>query len=173
MRLFPYLFLLTLSALMGCQSAPRVMPCESSDWFELGRQMGTAGRVSGAPEQRQRCPVEFTKVSEALYHNGYNYGLADYCTPEVGFETGRLGKPLLKVCPRPTNLEFEKFYAKGQKVRDIEQANIALDRKISSISGKIKKSKLNRSQKTELDTELSTLAQAKSENQKRLKELQD
>ena len=175
MRLNPfYILILALFSFfnfMGCQSKPKISSCETSDWFEMGRQAGTAGRVTGAPEERGRCPLQFNKVSEALYQNGYNYGLTDYCTPENGYQVARLGLPLLRICPRPTNTAFEASYKKGAKVREIEQANVALDRKISSINVKIKKTRLSASQKQELSGELTGLNEARTANQRRIQKL--
>lgn len=93
--------------------------CASMDWFEYGRRDGSKG---AAKEQidgyRKLCGDEFSGASETLYINGRNSGLVEYCTPQNGYEVGKMGTPYLYVCPSLMEPAFITEMRRGQRHRD-------------------------------------------------------
>ncbi|OFZ19170.1 MAG: hypothetical protein A2Z20_02280 [Bdellovibrionales bacterium RBG_16_40_8] len=74
--------------------------CQELDWYEIGRQDGANGLESLARRQvKTICQNSDQSLSEALYHNGFDAGVAQFCTTKKGFELGRTGAKLVEVCP--------------------------------------------------------------------------
>ena len=161
--------LLLIGGLLGCQSNPKRTLCETADWYELGRRAGAAGQASQVEKERNRCDGHFEASQESIYTNGHNNGLAEYCTSDNGYALGKAGSAVNKVCPRPIDEGFLNGYARGKKVRELESMNENLNRKISSVSQKLKiaKNKTNQDQ-NQLLSELSVLEQERLANQRRM-----
>ena len=169
------LFLVSFLSLLGCQSSPKKTVCESTDWYELGRRNGTSGLNSQMDNERRRCVGHFDTTNEAIYVNGYNNGLAEYCSIDNGYSLGKAGATANKVCPRPTDEPFLAGYARGKKVRELERMNETLDRKISSVSQKLKSAKektAKTSEHNQLMSELSSLEQERQANQRRMGQIE-
>lgn len=168
------LFVVCISTLTACQSSPRRAACESTDWYELGRRAGTTGQESKLEHERKRCDGSFDITSEAVYTNGYNNGLSEYCTADNGYSLGKAGSAANKVCPRPIDEAFLSAYAAGKKVRELEIVNETLDRRISSVSEKLKtaKEKNKDPEKNKLMSELTGLEQERQANQRRMSQIE-
>lgn len=115
---------ITLTALVqiACSSSSTTMNktnCASMDWFEYGRRDGSRGAPKEQIDQyRGLCGHEFSSNSEVLYINGRNSGLVEYCTPQNGFEIGRMGGTYLYVCPSLVEPAFISEMRRGQRHRD-------------------------------------------------------
>lgn len=116
--------LITLSSLLqiGCASSSSTITrtnCTSMDWFEYGRRDGSRGAPKEQVDSyRQLCGSEFNGTSETLYVNGRNSGLVEYCTPQNGFELGKMGATYLYVCPSLMEPAFISEMRRGQSYRD-------------------------------------------------------
>lgn len=129
-----------LAGLCGCQSSPKAASCSQIDWFELGRRDGTMGQPEQLDEQRRGCGKHFDGLSENLYRNGYNKGLAEYCSPTNGYDLGRNGVRPTLVCPAPTDVEFMAAVERGARARGLDETIRQLDREISSINRELSQS---------------------------------
>ncbi|MGE0763632.1 MAG: DUF2799 domain-containing protein [Bdellovibrionales bacterium] len=164
-----------MMALSACQSTTKLAGCESTDWYELGRRAGTTGLPSQNSLEKRRCGRHFDPPSEAIYVNGYNNGLSEYCTPDNGYALGKAGSSLNKVCPRPIDQDFVAGYNRGKKVRELENVNQNLDRKISSLNQKLKSAKESGAKTGEhgaLVSELTGLQQELQANRRRMTQIE-
>lgn len=132
-RIFPFLML----ALAGCSSTPVavVSKCQSADWYEIGRQDGAQGEPAERLEaRRQECRNHYTEKAEAIYLNGRERGLVEYCTPENGLALGRRGELYYYVCPYNLEAGFTTAFKRGKRILALERANMDLDRKIADLT---------------------------------------
>lgn len=119
-----YFVFLLLPALLqvACSSSSSSISktnCASMDWFEYGRRDGSKGAAKEQIENyRKLCGDQFSGASETLYVNGRNSGLVEYCTPQNGFEVGKMGSPYLYVCPSLMEPAFISEMRRGQRHRD-------------------------------------------------------
>ena len=119
--LFSFVVLLQVGCASSSSSNTSITKtnCGSMDWFEYGRRDGS----KGAPKEqidsyRKLCGNEFDSSSETLYVNGRNSGLVEYCSPQNGFEIGRMGAAYLYVCPSLMEPAFINEMRRGQRIRD-------------------------------------------------------
>lgn len=157
---------------IGCQSDPKTAACAGNDWFELGRREGAAGKQIKPEEITLRCEAAFDTNAQNLYSLGYNNGLNEYCSYENGYSLGRSGSKLLDVCPRPSDELFKAAHARGLKARELEAANQQIDRKISSVSERLKTTSSDHPEKKNLMSEINGLRQEKIAIEKRLQKIE-
>jgi len=134
MRLTIPLLMLLLS---GCGSTPVavVSKCQSADWYEIGRQDGAQGEPAEKLEtRRDECQNYYTEKAEALYLNGRERGLVEYCTSENGLALGRRAELYYYVCPYNLEAGFIGAYKRGKRILALERANQDLDRKIAEMT---------------------------------------
>ncbi len=132
-RTLPLLMLL----LAGCSSTPVavVSKCQSADWYEIGRQDGAQGEPAEKIEaRRQECRNHYTEKAEAIYLNGRERGLVEFCTPENGLALGRRGELYYYVCPYNLEVGFTTAFKRGKRILALERANQDLDRKIADLT---------------------------------------
>lgn len=113
----------TFLTFIGCASSSSTSVsktnCASMDWFEYGRRDGSRGAPKEQIEQYKGiCGSEFNSQSEILYVNGRNSGLVEYCTPQNGYEVGKMGGTYLYVCPSLVEPAFISEMRRGQRYRD-------------------------------------------------------
>lgn len=168
MRLiFPILVLL----LAGCSSTPVavVSKCQSADWYEIGRQDGAQGEPAERLEaRRQECRNYYTEKAEAVYLNGRERGLVEYCTPENGLALGRRGELYYYVCPYNLEGGFTSAFKRGKRILALERANQDLDRKISELSA----GQANRAPASVENTELEMLKKQRDLNEREKNKLE-
>lgn len=129
------LLLFCLSFLyVSCTSQLVVMKpaCAELNWFERGRQDGMQGQPSNnwflkAKECEKMGPAEVQN-----YMDGWNHGLAMFCTEEHGFITARSGSAYKKTCPEKYEEAFLKGYQEGFNVYTIEKETAEI---ISEVEG--------------------------------------
>lgn len=98
--------------------------CANSDWFEIGRIDGAYGFPFKRIEDHQaRCNQSSHPVDVDLYANGRNVGLLEYCTPTIGTQVGKDGKPYEGVCPAFLEKGFLSGYELGKRIRQLETEN--------------------------------------------------
>lgn len=165
----PLALVLVCLSLTGCESLKPVSRCGSVDWFEAGRSDGIAGRSADYVfNHRTECGPEFGPEQESLYQVGYNRGLNDYCHPENGFTLGRTGAPWRNVCPEPLDRVFLSALERGQEVRAIQQVNDRLDRRISALSQRLRRTVMTEGDRAQLLLELSGLEREHSLNERKI-----
>lgn len=155
--------------LAACQSGTKQASCMESDWFELGRREGAAGKTIKPEEISRYCKKAFDTNAQNLYSLGYNNGLTEFCSPANGYNMGRTGTKLPDVCPRPIDEPFKAAHSRGLKARELEAANRRIDRQISSVNQKLKTAP---APSKNLMSEMDGLRQEKLNNEKRLQEIE-
>lgn len=105
---------LTIAA--GC-ATPLDPECPRTDWLELGRADGLAGR---APRQlsggKAACAERGSQPDGTAYARGWAEGLNAFCTPARGLEVGRSGGGYDQVCPPAQEAGFLKGYRVGRRI---------------------------------------------------------
>jgi hypothetical protein len=116
--------------------------CEQQDWYELGRRDGAEGIPAARLADRQKqCSKSFNPRWEAMYANGRNAGLVDYCDGRNAYELGKSEVPYFSVCPSTVEQKFLAAYHRGQDSRNIELQNQMLDNEINDLTQRIIDSK--------------------------------
>lgn len=134
---FFYTFLI-IAGLCGCASTNDRTACDQKDWYELGRRDGSQGLpIDQIHQLRRDCGAKGRASWEAVYTNGRNAGLVEYCDPENAFEMGKMGISYMNVCPATIEPEFLRSYRRGQMARDLEVEIKTIDKQIQSVSQKI------------------------------------
>ena len=151
--------------------------CQELDWYELGRQDGTQGSQATRRSVAAVCDESDQSLSEALYNNGFDAGVSQYCAPQNGFELGRSGQPIVAgVCPNLQQEEFVQRYEQGQRFTRLEKQSQDIERRIQSLESHLsnKSVELTRrgllngekiqlqEKKKMLDAELNAISQAKN-----------
>ncbi len=145
--------------------------CAQTDWYELGRRDGSQGLPGERLPQHQReCGTDFNPDWKAIYSNGRDAGLVDYCEARNAFDMGRMGVAYYNVCPSNFETRFLAQYKKGQDIRNIETQNHKLDAKINDIHSQIVRVS-DPLQQTSLASELEELQKLRAQNERDLSEI--
>ena len=91
--------------------------CLTMNW----RAAGLADAAVGAPknsvlEHSQVCSKYSAEVDRALYAQGYQEGIAQYCTKANGFVVGQNGDDYLNVCPADFESDFLSGWNAGHEL---------------------------------------------------------
>jgi hypothetical protein len=166
-------------SLLGCSHASVVAKegCQELDWYEIGRRDGSRGLAT----QNQRtvkvvCEDSDPSLNEALYQNGFDSGVAQFCTASIAFEQGRQHQPnAASSCPLFFREEFSKNYERGAQFANLQQTQKEIARKIENLDQIIKDNSIDQlrrealrleknqleSQRRSLEAELSQTSTAK------------
>lgn len=122
---------LCLLLISGCSHMSRD-ECLTMNWHTAG----VADAAEGAPKSRvvqysQVCSKYSAKVDRTLYAQGYQEGIAHYCTKANGFEVAQNGDEYSDVCPANLESDFlsgwsagHEFWTARDKVRSAEKIRI-------------------------------------------------
>lgn len=78
--------------LSGCASYMTRQTCESTNWFEYGKSVALDGRRLSGDQFLLHCQQAEADVAESDLDRGFKAGMAQYCQPEIVFQTGKAGK---------------------------------------------------------------------------------
>lgn len=92
-------------------------PCRSTDWYALGYQDASAGRLA---EPQRSCPGGVTEPALSQYQLGRQAGLQEYCKADNGFRLGIDGQPYQGICAAAVETDFLRAYQEGKQVHDVE-----------------------------------------------------
>lgn len=117
-RLVTLLAMAAALLLSGCATmSPQ--ECMTANWSQRGYQDGRAGFTSNRLAQHYKACSKVGVVPDTrAYHQGYDDGLRQYCTPDNAVQQGLDGKPYRGVCPPQTESEFKYYYNQGKRVYD-------------------------------------------------------
>jgi hypothetical protein len=164
-------FYLSLSlAVSSCTtSLVKLKPnCAELNWFERGRQDGMQGQPSNNWMMKANECELMSKDEIQNYMDGWNHGLAMYCTEEHGFATAKAGAPYKKTCPEKYEESFLRGYQEGLNVFMIEKETSQLIAKIESEESRLKKTPENSADYQKIQKNLSSLNEKKTANLKTL-----
>jgi hypothetical protein len=142
--------------------------CAELNWFERGRQDGMQGQPSNNWMMKSNECELMTKDEIQNYMDGWNHGLAMYCTEEHGFATAKSGTPYKKTCPEKYEENFLRGYQEGLNVYMIEKETSQLISKIESEENRLKKTPENSQDYQQIQKNLSSLNEKKTANLKTL-----
>ncbi len=107
--------------LSGC-AAMSEKECQTADWRDQGMKDGLAGHDrSRLADVREACAKAGVVPNEALYWEGWNRGIRQFCTPDNGVRWGRQGRSYSGACPAELNAAFSDRYREGRRAWDAEQ----------------------------------------------------
>jgi hypothetical protein len=91
--------------------------CLQGDWAGVGFKDGEAGRPQSRIDEHAKACAKTGVVPDARpYFAARDQGLRLYCTPQRGFQEGRVGNSYAGVCPERTQGGFLAAYSDGQMV---------------------------------------------------------
>ncbi len=142
--------------------------CAELNWFERGRQDGMQGQPSNnwflqAKECEKMGPGEVQN-----YMDGWNHGLAMYCTEEHGFISARSGLPYKKTCPEKYEEAFLKGYQEGFNVYMIEKETAQIISDVEGMQEKLNDKDIEDDAKESLRKTIAALNEKKLANLKTL-----
>ncbi|MBX9765635.1 MAG: DUF2799 domain-containing protein [Bdellovibrionales bacterium] len=99
----------------ACSTVPKIN-CEETNWQNLGMSDGRRGREESFADSHLRsCESSSNPMNLELYKEGRAIGLAEYCTPENGYQTGMKNETYQHVCSKEQEPPFLAQYAEGRK----------------------------------------------------------
>ncbi len=120
-RLVGGVCLLAALLLAGC-AAMSVEECRTADWREQGERDALAGYPRARlAEVREACAEAGVVPQEALYWDGWNRGIVQFCTPDNGALWGRRGNAYRNSCPPALEPAFLSRYGAGRRAYDAER----------------------------------------------------
>ncbi len=161
---------------IGCSSVSKEM-CVNTDWQEEGHKDG----LKGLPEESilklsKTCKDKGVKIPIVDYKTGWLKGIAQYCSPEKGFELGLKDSDAeIKNCPVELRTSFSTNYEKGKelntlnsKIDKFESEIKELENKKASLNNKIKST---RSEISNLENKITDLSSKKDKIRKNANKL--
>lgn len=165
------LTLICTIAVIGCSQSPlseTQATCQSTDWYEKGRQDGSTGVQPRIEKYQSSCGDAFHTEDKALYMNGFHAGQTDYCSHENGFQVAQMGGPLENHCPELMKEAFKQGYIKGIESRKLKAKNQELARKIQTLSRQAASRSISSVEKGSISSELEHLKRQYAQNQKKI-----
>jgi hypothetical protein len=155
----------------ACATQQTVSVCQNTDWYEIGREDGSLGRTLDRFEvHKKSCSAKTNTNFEALYMNGRDRGLIEFCTPQNGFALGKSGEIYSYVCPFHLESKFLTEYRRGQKVYDLEKDNLKLEQRMANLFSELRKP-ASTVEQMDLQREMTNLRQARAKNDRELSRL--
>jgi hypothetical protein len=103
----------TLFALSGCASMSKD-ECLAVDWRTVGYEDGVEGYPGDhIAQHRKACAKYGVRADLALYQEGRNQGLREFCQPINGYNIGARGGAYGGVCPSQLEPTFLRAYNAG------------------------------------------------------------
>ena len=111
--------LLASVVMTGCASMT-ADECKSANWKEVGVSDGLKGRPSSFLVERVNdCLKTGVRLDTALYADGRDQGLQNFCRFENAAVLGVNGTDYAGVCPAAVEVEFRRRYDTGHAVFDL------------------------------------------------------
>lgn len=147
--------------------------CLNADWQIIGLEDGSKGRALTYIGQHRKACAEHSVVPNLdLYQAGYEVGLAQFCTAEVGFAQGKRGYQYDGVCPAALRSDFLYGYERGRELYLLTREISHIHREIKGMDAELESMK---SEINELELKLISKAGSPTERLailQQLKELQ-
>jgi hypothetical protein len=106
---------LVVTTLTACSSTTlSENQCKANDWYTVGYADGSSGYdASRLLQHHHTCVEHGVTPDRAPYTAGWDAGIAQYCTPENGFDLGESGASYNRICPAGFEREFHAAYSDG------------------------------------------------------------
>jgi hypothetical protein len=97
----------------GCTSALK-KKCEETNWFEYGESVAKDGRRTSTDTFIGQCDKEEANVDRSALSQGFQKGMAEYCTLDFAHRLGKQGTFLsLDLCSGPNEKQLMASHASG------------------------------------------------------------
>jgi len=118
MKLRFIVLLMLALGLSGCASLSKEQ-CLAGNWDEVGYRDGRQGyKTISLDKHTESCAEYGVRPNREQYKQGYNKGIAFYCTPSNGRHIGERGDYYHYVCPPNLEPEFLDNYRYGKELHD-------------------------------------------------------
>jgi uncharacterized protein DUF2799 len=108
------LMALVALSLAACASYFKRKECESTNWFEHGKEVAMRGKWLNSDNLVHECRKVEAEISESQLDQGFKAGAQTYCTPENTYKIGKTGDLYQKeFCDGPQNTPLMSAYKKG------------------------------------------------------------
>lgn len=108
------LMVLAALSLAACASYFKRKECESTNWFEHGKEVAMRGEWLNSDKLVNECRKVEAEISESQLDQGFKAGAQTYCTPENTYKIGKGGDLFQKeFCDGPQNTPLMNAYKKG------------------------------------------------------------
>lgn len=160
--LLPVVLLLSACATMSPDE------CRVADWYLIGEMDARSGRAPAHFAQRDRACLEAGyPADQQSWRQGWEQGLAVFCTAQEGFRFGRDGGRYERICPASLEPDFISGFDLGRELFTLNERANSLRGEISTIERKIREGR--RDGKLE-EKEIEDLERERSTLQRRLRE---
>ncbi len=153
-RLVPVLLIAAASLLAGCESLSPA-ECATADWRQLGVQDGNRGRSDRAADYYESCAKAGIAVNVAVYREGRNQGLVNYCQPANALNEGLAGNSYEGVCPAPLDQNFRNIHTIAWREQDARKSLARLQNDQDRMQSELRDSKTTEDRKRTLREQLS------------------
>ena len=133
-----------IASLAGCASTTlSENQCKANDWYTVGYADGSSGYDASRLLQHDDACVDHGIIPDrAQYTAGWDAGIAQYCTPENGFDLGERGGLYSRICPANLENEFHAAYSNGHTLFVAESEVNQVERAIEQRSTRIEQMQL-------------------------------
>lgn len=154
MRSFRCFLLLLAVLLAGCESLSPA-ECATADWRQLGVQDGSRGRSDRAADYYESCAKAGISVNVAIYREGRNQGLVNYCQPANALNEGLAGNSYEGVCPAPMDQSFRNIHGIAWREQNARKTLERLQYEQDRMQSELRDSKTAEDRKRTLRDQLS------------------
>lgn len=148
------LLLAAAALLAGCESLSPA-ECATADWRQLGVQDGSRGRGDRAADYHESCAKAGIAVNVAVYREGRNQGLVNYCQPANALNEGLAGNNYEGVCPAPMDQNFRNIHGIAWREQDARKNLARMQREQDQMQSELRDSKTTEDRKRTLREQLS------------------
>lgn len=145
MKLISFFYLIVIFGLSVRCSHQDVATCQEPDWYEIGRADGLKGLQHNQSRQIEvLCPSSDQSLAEAFYNNGFDTGIASFCSPKTGFELGKSNQKVNpETCPLLLRTEFIAAHNNGKRFVLLKSEHHQISKRLSSIEGSLSYNKVD------------------------------
>ncbi|MEQ9465164.1 MAG: DUF2799 domain-containing protein [Haliea sp.] len=119
-----------LLVLLGGCAAMSEQECLSTDWYERGVADGRAGHPSGRIDSyREACAGVEVRPDIALWQQGREAGLEEFCQLPLAVERGLNGYSYSRVCNDPN---YDRLYHSARALGDVRDQIESIDAQFSA-----------------------------------------
>ena len=114
--------------------------CLTANWLDQGFRDGRNGEpLMRIEDHRQACAKVGIRPDQKRYFQGRDQGILHYCTPDNGFQEGRLGRQYRNACPAHLEYRFLQAYEQGKQLYDVEQDIEKLNKEANQLEQSLSK----------------------------------
>jgi hypothetical protein len=138
MTMWRTLLMVVALGLLGSCASVSQEECLAGNWAAIGERDGRQGQVPATILARHdsACARVDVTPDRSQWQQGYDRGLAQYCTPSGGLEAGRAGRPYRNVCPASAEPRFLDGFELGRAGHRAEERVRSTEREISQLQSR-------------------------------------